>query len=102
MKLTSLPAVATPLSPLVSSRPQVIAEPLPRHRPPEGSSMSHRLGRREFLVEGSRVALGLFLLPLAARSGKEPKDSAAWGTLVADLEKQIPQLMEAAVVPGLS
>jgi CubicO group peptidase (beta-lactamase class C family) len=55
--------------------------------------------RREFLVESSRAAVSLPLLPFAARAqgNRDP-----WETLIADLEKQIPKLMEEAMVPGLS
>jgi len=69
--------------------------------------MSHRMRRREFLVKSSRAALSFPLLPLGARAqgnqtSAELKDGAPWGTLIADLEKQIPGLMEEALVPGLS
>jgi CubicO group peptidase (beta-lactamase class C family) len=69
--------------------------------------MSHRLRRREFLVKTSRAALGLPLLPLVARAQEnqkpaELKDGTPWKTLIADLEKQIPKLMEEATVSGLS
>jgi len=69
--------------------------------------MSHRMRRREFLVESSRAALGFPLLPLVAWSqgnqiSAELKDSAPLENLIADLEKQIPKLMEEARVPGLS
>jgi hypothetical protein len=69
--------------------------------------MSDRMGRREFLVEGSRAALNVSLLPLAPRSrgnqqAAKSREGTAWKTLIADLEKQIPQLMEEAMVPGLS
>ncbi len=69
--------------------------------------MSHRLRRREFLAESSRAALSFSLLPLVARApgnqkSAELKDGAQGGTLIADLEKLIPKLMEEAIVPGLS
>jgi len=63
--------------------------------------------RRDFLVESSRVALGLSVLPLVACSrGNQPtdrlQDGIPWKPLVADLEKQIAQMMTEAMVPGLS
>jgi CubicO group peptidase (beta-lactamase class C family) len=69
--------------------------------------MSDRMRRREFLVESSRAALSLSALPLVSRSGTnhgsaELQDSATLRTSIADLEKQIPQLMKEARVPGLS
>jgi len=69
--------------------------------------MSHRMRRREFLVESSRAALSFSLLPLVARAqgnqiSAELKDGAHWGTRIADLERLIPKLMEEAIVPGLS
>ena len=62
--------------------------------------------RREFLVQSTRATLG-FPLPLAARAQRnqisaKSKDSDRRETLIADLEKQIPKLMEDAQVPGLS
>ncbi|MPY89065.1 MAG: serine hydrolase [Luteitalea sp.] len=69
--------------------------------------MPHRMRRREFLVGGSRAALSVSLLPLVACSqddqrSAELEQSAPWEILIADLETQIPQLMEEAIVPGLS
>ena len=69
--------------------------------------MSDRMRRREFLVESSRAALGFSVLPLLARSRVNPQsadlhDGAPFKPLLADLEKQIPELMERAVVPGFS
>jgi CubicO group peptidase (beta-lactamase class C family) len=69
--------------------------------------MSHRMPRREFLVESSRVALSFSLLPLMARAegnqkSAELEDGTPEKTLIADLEKDIPKLMEEAKVPGLS
>ena len=69
--------------------------------------MSHRMRRRDFLIEGGRAALSVSLLPLVARAQEnqksaEPKDGLPWKTLIADLEQQIPQLMDKAKVPGLS
>ena len=69
--------------------------------------MSHRLPRREFLIESSRAAFSFSLLPLIARAqgnqqAAEAKDGTRAGTLIADLERLIPKLMEEAIVPGLS
>jgi CubicO group peptidase (beta-lactamase class C family) len=69
--------------------------------------MSKRARRREFLVQSSRAALSLSILPLVGFSrgnlqSAELQDSARWNPLIADLEKQIPELMERAVVPGFS
>jgi len=63
--------------------------------------------RREFLVETSRVALGACALPLVACSGgnrpaRDFEQEASWKPLIDDLEKQIPQLMAEAKVPGVS
>ena len=59
------------------------------------------------LLFSLRPALSVSLLPLVARAqgnqkSAESKDGPPWKTLIADLEKQIPQLMEKAKVPGLS
>jgi CubicO group peptidase (beta-lactamase class C family) len=70
--------------------------------------MSHPMRRREFLVGSSRAAVSFSLFPLVAaraqedQSWPEVKDATPWETLIADLEKQIPILMKAATVPGLS
>ena len=69
--------------------------------------MSHRMRRREFLAESSRAALAFSLLPFVAcaqgnHKSAESKDGTPWKALIADLEKQIPNLMEEALVPGLS
>jgi len=69
--------------------------------------MSHRMRRRDFLIESGRAALSVSLLPLVARAqgnqkSAQPKDGLPWKDLIADLEQQIPQLMEKAKVPGLS
>jgi CubicO group peptidase (beta-lactamase class C family) len=69
--------------------------------------MSHQMRRREFLVESSGAALSFSLLPLVARAQEnqkpaELKDGTPSKTLSADLEKQIPKLMDEAMVPGLS
>ena len=69
--------------------------------------MSHRMRRRAFLVESSRAALAVSLLPFVACSQGNPKsaeleDGTPWKALIAELEKQIPKLMEDARVPGLS
>lgn len=72
--------------------------------------MPRRKRRREFLVESSRAVLGFSLLPVVAAVKRDQADqtsaksrsSAPWGTLIADLEQQIPKLMEEAIVPGVS
>lgn len=69
--------------------------------------MSHRMRRKEFLVESSRVALSFSLLPFVApaqgnQKSAELKNGAASETLIADFERLIPRLMEEALVPGLS
>lgn len=69
--------------------------------------MPRGMRRREFLVESSRAVLGFSLLPVVApvkgdQTSAKPRSSAPWGTLIADLEQQIPKLMEEAIVPGVS
>lgn len=69
--------------------------------------MPRRMRRREFLVESSRAVLGFSLPPVVApvkgdQTSAKSRSSAPWGTLIADLEKQIPKLMEEAIVPGVS
>ena len=69
--------------------------------------MSHHLRRRRFLVESGRAALGFSLIPLAARArdkqkSAESKDASLSASLLTDLRKLIPKLLEEAVVPGLS
>lgn len=69
--------------------------------------MPYHMRRREFLIDSSRATLTLSLLPLAGWSQGiqkplESNDGAPWGTLISDLEKQIPKLMEDNRVPGLS
>jgi CubicO group peptidase (beta-lactamase class C family) len=67
---------------------------------------SRRIQRREFLRTSGRAALGLALLPLSAcsRSTDKPTSdrSAPFSTLVADLEKQIPDWMVEHSTPALS
>jgi CubicO group peptidase (beta-lactamase class C family) len=63
--------------------------------------------RKEFLTASSRAALGFSLLPFAPCSAgtqllARPKDRTPWETLLADLEKQIPERMAEAKTPGLS
>src|ERR1700730_1035362 len=63
--------------------------------------------RREFLVQSGRAALSFPLLPPLARAQgnqipAKSKGGDPWEILIADLEKQIPKLMEEAIVPGLS
>jgi hypothetical protein len=67
--------------------------------------MSHRMPRRKFLVDSSQAALNFSLIPLVARANQktaEFEDGAPLRTLIADLEKQIPKLMQEAILPGLS
>src|SRR5689334_16021714 len=69
--------------------------------------MSYRMPRREFLVGSARAALGVSLLPVVAwaqaKQGlAEADEQGPWENLIADLEKQIPKMMEDALVPGLS
>ena len=66
-----------------------------------------QMRRRTFLLQGSRVALSFSLLPLLARAegnqkSLELKGDAPSAALIAELEKQIPKLMEEIKVPGLS
>lgn len=68
--------------------------------------MPRRTPRRLFLVQSGRTALGLSLLPLAACSRRpdtrpEPQEDAT-AALTTELEAQIPSLLAAARVPGLS
>ena len=63
--------------------------------------------RREFFEVSSRAALGVSALPLVACSRRKAGSAAegatgAWSVVAADLEKQIPQLMNEAKVPGVS
>jgi len=69
--------------------------------------MRKRIGRRQFLAESGRAALGLSMLPLGAcaRQARSPDASPATDRrahLLADLQRQIPALMTAAHVPGLT
>lgn len=68
--------------------------------------MPSRTPRRLFLVQSGRTALGLSLLPLAACSrppdARRESEEDAPTVLTADLEAQIPSLLAAAHVPGLS
>lgn len=69
--------------------------------------MYHRMTRRSFLVDSCRTIFGFSFLPFVAREkvrqiSTEPIDDDTYKTLTADLEKQIPKLMEEAVVPGIS
>src|SRR5829696_1424907 len=70
------------------------------------ASMPSRLPRRLFLARSGRTALGLPLLSLAACShppvarGESAEDPPT--ALTAELEAQIPSLLAAAHVPGLS
>jgi len=64
--------------------------------------VSEGLRRREFLVQSGRAALGLSLLPQLSNGSPQPKAGVSFSALVADLEEQIPQLMAALAVPGVS
>jgi CubicO group peptidase (beta-lactamase class C family) len=71
--------------------------------------MSDRMRRREFLLESGRAALSFSLLPLVSRARRkkqpvsaERRETALWETLIKDLEKQIPNWLREAKVPGLS
>jgi CubicO group peptidase (beta-lactamase class C family) len=62
--------------------------------------------RRDFLVDGGKVALGLCFLPAMARAESETKPVEGKGSAstitVASLERLIPELMEEGRVPGVS
>jgi CubicO group peptidase (beta-lactamase class C family) len=64
--------------------------------------MSQRVSRREFLVESTGTALSFFLCSHFVACSEGTQISAESKALIADLEKQIPKLMEEAKVPGLS
>src|SRR4030095_4634441 len=69
--------------------------------------MPSRISRHEFLAESSRAILGFSLFPLTARArgnqkSAESKNGTSSETLIADFERLISNLMEEAVVPGLS
>ena len=68
--------------------------------------MASRTPRRRFLVQSGRTALGLSLLPLAACShppaARRESEEDAPTALTTELEAQIPALLAAAHVPGLS
>lgn len=69
--------------------------------------MRKRISRRHFLAQGSRAALGFSMLPLTACARHALSSSRPLATdrsvhLIADLERQIPELMAAAHVPGLT
>lgn len=56
--------------------------------------------RREFLKETARAAAGCGALRFVTRA--QSKTARAWTTLIADLEKMVPQQMAEANVPGVS
>jgi CubicO group peptidase (beta-lactamase class C family) len=63
--------------------------------------------RRKFLAKSGQAAVGLSLVPFIGRAQRSSvsarsKAFAGWQTLVADLEEEIPKLIEEAKVPGLS
>lgn len=68
--------------------------------------MPYRTSRRRFLLQTGQMGLGLSLLPLAACSGRRDAtselDDVALSALVSGLEADLPSLMAAARVPGLS
>ena len=69
--------------------------------------MRNRVSRREFLIKSSQIALGASALPLVActrlrRSTDGSAATEARNGLIADLENQIPNLMAAANLPGLT
>jgi CubicO group peptidase (beta-lactamase class C family) len=68
--------------------------------------MPHRTPRRRFLLQSGRAVLGASLLPMAGCSGsgfatKDPEAQVP-ATLTNELEAQVPSLLAAAHVPGLS
>jgi CubicO group peptidase (beta-lactamase class C family) len=58
--------------------------------------------RREFLAETARAAAGVSLFPLAACATASQKRATPPDDTITELEKQIPGLMEQALVPGVS
>jgi CubicO group peptidase (beta-lactamase class C family) len=69
--------------------------------------MSQRMRRREFLLGSSQSVLGFSLLPFVVqaqgnRQSARLKNGISWETLIADLERLIPKLMEETRVPGVS
>jgi CubicO group peptidase (beta-lactamase class C family) len=68
--------------------------------------MGKRIGRRQFLIESGRVALGASVLTVACARERQPAGGSEgpepWSTLTADLEKQTPALMASANVAGLA
>ena len=58
--------------------------------------------RREFLVQSSFPLLPVVARAQANQISAKSKGNAPWETLIVDLEKQVPNLMEEAMVPGLS
>jgi CubicO group peptidase (beta-lactamase class C family) len=60
------------------------------------------MNRRQFLRESGPAALGLSLLPLAGCGSLEHSPRQAVTEPLAGLERQIPQWLEEAKVPGLS
>ena len=61
------------------------------------------MNRRQYLCESGRAALGFSLLPLVGYGSLQDSAKKAVTELpVADLERQVPQWLEEAKVPGLS
>jgi CubicO group peptidase (beta-lactamase class C family) len=73
-------------------------------RPPRASHLNcPAMNRRQYLREISRAALGFSLLPLAGCGSLERSARQdATKLTVTDLERQIPQWLQEAKVPGLS
>src|SRR5215510_2561655 len=60
--------------------------------------MSHEMSRRVFLRKTSRAAIGPFLFPL----GVYAQDAHVWDRMIANIELQLPRLLQEAAVPGAS
>jgi CubicO group peptidase (beta-lactamase class C family) len=63
--------------------------------------MAPRSSRRRFLTRGSQAVVGTSLLPFAGCSDSGPRARVPAG-LIENVEAQIPALLAAARVPGLS
>lgn len=75
---------------------------------PGATAVSHCMCRREFVMLTSRAIVSLPFLPLAAtqvqgnQNWPEVQDVTPWEFLIAEMEKQIPNMMKQTAVPGLS